>query len=104
MLTQASLTDCPFENACKVTGSQPYTPSYDASGRTSGSVGELRSRVGGSARGPSSGDTLQSRVRDIYLSALKARAQGAGDGPGAPTALEAVAVSAGEVEGQGMCV
>jgi hypothetical protein len=95
MLSAASLSDCPFENACKLTGSQPYTPSYDSSGRSSGSVGELRSRGGGSSRaGPSSGDTMQSRVRDIYLSALKARDRQDG-GAGCGTALETVAVPAG---------
>ena len=95
MLSAASLSDCPFESACKLTGSQPYTPSYDSSGRSSGSVGELRSRGAGSSRaGPSSGDTMQSRVRDIYLSALKARDRQDG-GTGCGIALETIAVPAG---------
>jgi hypothetical protein len=95
MLSAASLSDCPFESACKLTGSQPYTPSFDTSGRSSGVVGELRSRAGGSARGaPSSGDTLQSRVRQVYLSALKARNRAEG-GAGAGAALESVSVSPG---------
>ena len=96
MLSAASLSDCPFENACKLTGSQPYTPSYDTSGRSSGSVGELRSRAGGASRaGPSSGDTLQSRVRAVYLSALKARDRQDG-GVGGSVALESIDVPAGK--------
>ena len=93
VLTAAALSDCPFENACKLTGSQPYTPSYDTSGRSSGSVGELRSRTGASSKGgPSTGDTLQTRVREIYLSALKARDRQDG-GESAAVALETVVVS-----------
>ncbi len=95
VLSAASLSDCPFESACKLTGSQPYTASYDTSGRSSGSVGELRSRAGGSSRaGPSSGDTLQSRVRAVYMTALKARDQQDG-GASSSVALETIAVLAG---------
>ena len=97
MLAAAALSDCPFENACKLTGSQPYTPSYDTSGRSSGSVGELRSRTGASSKGgPSTGDTLQMRVREIYLSALKARDRQDG-GESAAVALETVVVSSSRI-------
>jgi hypothetical protein len=95
MLTPATLSDCPFESACKLTNSQPYTPSYDRSSLSSGSVGELQSRRGASSKGGlSSGDTLQSRVREIYLSALKARDR-PDAGEGSAAALETVVVTSG---------